>query len=307
MTHMFIAGAEIANGQTPTFHRDQFRAHMSAVEALASAGIPAPAEWLALRSRYADYIDLGDHAVDRLTAEIITPTGADLTTLRANALAEEIGRAGDAANINQKSPDRGRAGTRGFVPARRSPELQTRRRTLRRRRHPLHRRHQNGERRSRRGQLLTVSAAARDYWLAAPALAAELDTCRAILYAAASLVDAVPADVAFVSGASDLTTIEYQIAIACDPGKAHRRKVWAAWARHRRPYRPLGAAHRSRRETPRRRPGHRHPVQTARAARRGDQPRRQNRNLGPAFGQSARRDARLHPRPSRLDRRTRPN
>ena len=229
MTHMFISAGEIANGQAPTFHRDQFRAHMSAVEALASAGIPAPAEWLALRSRYADYIDLGDHAVDRLTAEIIHPTGADLVTLRANALSEQIARSGDQAGINQRVQTAvGRELEASYRPAAaQNYKLAAARYDDAATHFTVATKTVDVE---AGGQtLVTCSAAARDYWLAAPALAAELDTCRAILYAAASLVDAVPADVAFVSGASDLTTIEYQIAIACDPGKAHRRKVWAAW------------------------------------------------------------------------------
>ena len=229
MTHMFIAGAELVNGQAQTFRRDAFRCHLSAVETLTGAGIHPPAEWTALRDRYAAFIDLGDGGVDRLTAEIIQPSGADLVSLRSSALAEEIARNGDNANINQRvqtavgrelealySPGAEKnykqaaaryddAATH-FTVAAKTVDVEAGGQTL-----------------------VTCSAPAREYWLCAPALAAELDAARAVLYAAASLCDGVPADVAFATAASDIDTTEHQIALATDPGKAHRRKVWSAW------------------------------------------------------------------------------
>ncbi len=227
--HMFIAAGGIPDQHNTTFRRDPFMCHLAAVSTLIDAGINPPDGWLALRGRYAAYIDLGDGATDRLIAEIITPNGGDMVALRAAALAEQVARGGDDAAI----AERARVAVGRELETLYRPAAAQNYKTAAARYNDaathfsVATKTVNVE--ADGGQLLTVSAPARDYWLAAPALAAELDTCRAILYAAASLIDNVPADVAFVSAASDLTTVEYQISLAADPGKAHRRKVWAAW------------------------------------------------------------------------------
>lgn len=230
MRHWFTAGPpipEVVRGET--YHRDRFRAHLGAVGTLTAAGINPPPEWVALRGRYAAYIDLGNNAAGRLAAEVVAPTGADLSVLRNAAIVEELGTAEADAAVNLKvqaavaakleslyEPTalknyRAIAGSFDeaagrFTTAAQTVDVEA-----------------GGE------TLVSVSPAEREAWLSAPALAAELDGALALLFAAAALAGA-PGDVAFISGATDIETTEHQVALACDPGRAHRRKVWSAWS-----------------------------------------------------------------------------
>lgn len=207
--------------------RETWAAHTRGVEVLRAAGIPAPPEWVALRERYAKFIELPDHGVDRLAKGIVTGTG-DLTELRAVAMAEAMARQSHDAGINERvqqavleelvriyasaaprnyklAAGRFDTAAKAFTNAASHLDLDA-----------------NGD------QLVTVSSAARQAWLDAPSLATELEESLHTLCAAAALAGA-PTDVAFVNGATDIPTAAHQIALACDPGKCHRRKVWLAW------------------------------------------------------------------------------
>ncbi len=69
-------------------YEDLFRAHLAAVDLIASAGIPAPEPWTALRQRHIDYLALESPVRQQLIAAIVEPTDADLNVLNALALAE---------------------------------------------------------------------------------------------------------------------------------------------------------------------------------------------------------------------------
>ena len=222
--------APALNGASITYSRDHFRAHLAAVEALCEAGIPAPPGWTALRGRYAGFIELGNHAAERLAAEVITPTGADLATLRTVAVAEEQATGGADVAVNEQvqravlaellrlyapvakrnyktAADRYDEVAKRFAAAAKAVDVEA-----------------GGDR------LISASGGQREAWLAVPELAAQLDAALHPLLAAAVLAGRRP-DVAFLNGATDVETTEVQIALATDPGKAHRRKVWVAWSK----------------------------------------------------------------------------
>ena len=103
MRHWFTAGPpipEVVRGET--YHRDRFRAHLGAVGTLAAAGINPPPEWVALAGRYAAYIDLGNNAAGRLAAEVVAPTGADLSCCETPRSSKELGTAEADAAVNLK-------------------------------------------------------------------------------------------------------------------------------------------------------------------------------------------------------------
>jgi hypothetical protein len=214
----------------PVYRRDPWNCHTAAMETLRQAGIEPPAEWSALLCRYADYIELGNHAIDRLIAHLVNPTnGADLTHLRANALVEEVARAGDDSSINgrvQEAVLRQLVASYATV-AQRNYETVARRFNDVAKRFADYCRAVNVE--GSPEALLAASPAGREAWLGAPSVSVELEETLRVLLAAAALNGARP-DVAFVTAATDTETQEFQIGLACDPGKAHRRRVWEAWA-----------------------------------------------------------------------------
>ena len=76
-----------------------FHRHLADVELLASHGVPAPADWLALRGRFAAYTELAAPIADRVAAEVVAPTGLDLAALRALAVAEQAATSVDDAAV----------------------------------------------------------------------------------------------------------------------------------------------------------------------------------------------------------------
>jgi hypothetical protein len=225
----YFFASPITDSQEAGYRRDPWRAHTSAIEALRPAGIEPPAEWTALLARYTAFIELGDHATDRLADELLHPRGGDITSLRSAALAEEIARTGDDVAVNTRVQTAVLAellalyepaakqnykiaaavydsAAKRFVDCARTVNIEA-----------------DGE------ALVTANSAAREAWLNAPAAAADLEQSLHPLYAAAALAGA-PDDVAFITGATDTSTAEIQIGLACDPGKAHRRRTWEAWA-----------------------------------------------------------------------------
>ncbi len=212
---------------THSYSRDAFRCHISAVETRSIAGITPPREWTAVRDSYTRFIELGDHAADRLARAVIGGQ-ADLTQLRAAAVTEALATSEADATVNTKvqqrvydqlhslyapqaaknyrlACDRYDAAAKAFTAAatRMDPEAGS-------------------------DALVHARAAQREAWLAAPTLAAALDDARNVLFAAAAL-NGARGDVAFGNVATDQATTELQISLACEPGNAHRRKVWAAW------------------------------------------------------------------------------
>ncbi len=232
MSYFFAAGADVPalHGGATLYNRDLFRAHLSAVESLSSAGISPPPEWAALRDRYAAFIEMGNHAVDRLAAEVAKPSGADLTLLRNAAMAEELGTAEADASINSRV----QAAVLGQLEALYSPVAQRNYRTAAERYNHSAKRFTDAAKtvdvEAAGETLVTATTAQREAWLSGPALAGDLEEALRPLLAAASLAGA-PADVAYISGATDVGTTEYQLALALDPGKAHRRKTWVSWSK----------------------------------------------------------------------------
>jgi hypothetical protein len=225
--HFFIAGA--ADQQEPVFHRDPWRSHCAAVETLRHAGIDPPAAWRALLYRFSAFVELGDQAADRLADEILNPNGGDIVSLRAAALAEQVARSGDDSAVTG-------CVQRAVLPelqALYEPVAQQNYRAAAKRYDAAAKRFTDAAKvvdvEAGGETLVTATTAQRDAWLAAPGLAGDLEEALLPLLAAAALAGA-PDDVAFTTAATDPATAEHQIAIATDPGKAHRRKTWGAWA-----------------------------------------------------------------------------
>jgi hypothetical protein len=84
---------------------DRFTTHLRRVQTLADGGIAPPRQWAELYARFTDYRGLQMAVADQLIAAIITPSkGADVTTLHALAVAEQIGQdmTGIQARIDQR-------------------------------------------------------------------------------------------------------------------------------------------------------------------------------------------------------------
>lgn len=215
-------------GPPQTYSRDRWMTHTGAVATLQGAGIPAPDGWVDLLARFTALAELGDRAADQLAHELIHPSGRDITSLRAAALAEEIGDNGADAAVTQRV----QALVHGQLQALYEPVSKSNYKLAASRFDAAAKRfaayahavdvEADGE------ALVTLNAAAREGWLEAPGAAAELEAALRPLFAAAALAGA-PDDIAFIGGATDIVTTEFQIAIATDPGKAHRRRVWEAW------------------------------------------------------------------------------
>jgi hypothetical protein len=224
-----IFGPPHSGPEQATYRRDTWPAHTRAVGILQDAGIAPPPEWSAVHQRYIKLIELPDEGLDRLANAVINGTG-DWTELRALAMTEELARSAHDANINEQVQQRvltelvnlyKAAAPRNYKLA--AAKFDTAAAAL-----TAAAKHIDLE--SPGDQLAAASSAARQAWLDAPSLATELGEALHALCAAAALAGAPP-DVAFVtSSADDITTAEHQIGLCADPGKAHRRKVWEAWA-----------------------------------------------------------------------------
>ncbi|WP_373199842.1 hypothetical protein [Mycobacterium marinum] len=202
---------------------DPLNCHIAAVDTLAAAGIKPPAGWLALRDRFHAFTAAEHPCTDLLATEIVSPTGADVNVLRGAALAEwfptteadvrgAVARAVHAEMLRLYQPVAARhyralatqfdeAATKFSKAARTAdPELSPNR------------------------VVYDLDEAGRQSWLAAAVLAAELDSLLAPLAAAATLAGA-PAEVNTPTDGAE----GYRIALATDPGKLHRRRVWESW------------------------------------------------------------------------------
>lgn len=209
--------------------RDLFSCHLASVDTLANAGIEPPKAWTELRARYTDYVELGATAADRLAAEIITPLGADLVALRNCAIVDELTITGPA---EARVSDTVRTHVLKELQRLYGPAAQQNYDRAAQKFNSLARQFSDCARatdvEADGNSLIHASSAERQAWMDAPTVAGALEESLRPLLAAAVLCGAPPT-VAFLGQASDIITAEHQIAIACVPGKAHRRRVWEGW------------------------------------------------------------------------------
>jgi len=230
MSYWFVDVGNTAQmqGASIGYNRDLFRCHLTAVEALAGAGIPPPAEWTQVRDRYSAYIELGNPSADRLADAVISGRG-DLVELRSSAAAEELTNGEVDSAINTKI----QAAVLRELERLYQPVAQRNYKTAAESYSGAAKRFTSAARaidvEAPGDTLVTATQAAREAWLAAPGLAAELDQSLLVLLAAAALCGQRP-DVAYLTDATDVGTAGLQISLCTDPGKAHRRKTWVAWS-----------------------------------------------------------------------------
>lgn len=230
MTHVFVSNGFLEPYAPTTYIRDAFAAHLSAVQTLDAAGISPPAEWRALRDRYSEFVELGSAAMDRLTQQIVNPSGGgvDLVALRANALAEQAGAAEHSAEVNERV----RSAVLQKLQELYAPAAQRNYRNAAARYDDAAKRFTDLAKaidvEADAGALLSADGRQRQAWFDAPAAAAGLEEALRPVLTAAALCGLRP-DVGYLTAATDVATTEIQIALAADPGRAHRRKVWLAW------------------------------------------------------------------------------
>lgn len=222
----FAAGAPVQE-QSTAYPRDPLQSHLTGMNMLVVAGISPPPAWTALRDRYAAYIDLGNPSADRLTNAIISGVG-DVVTLRNMALVEEIARGGDDAAVGERV----RAGVLTELLSLYEPVAQRNYRAAGASYDDAGKRFADLAKQINveggTDAIIHAPRGGRDAWFSAPEVAGEVDSALQVLLAAAALAGAGDA-VTFATASTDVATTEYQIALAADPGNAHRRRVWEAW------------------------------------------------------------------------------
>ena len=209
--------------------RPAWSTHLRAMNAVREANIPVPSEWLAVQRRYTDFIELPDTGVDRLAAAVVSGDG-DIAALRALALTEESARGtADSAIVErvQSAVLDEMLAAYGKV-AQGNYRLAAAKYENAAKKFCAAADHIDPEVNS--DVLVTATSAARSAWMDAPALAADLEENYRILCAAASLAGADP-DVCVIGVNTPVDLAEVQIGLGCDPGKTHRRKVWAAFVK----------------------------------------------------------------------------
>lgn len=192
--------------------------HLRLVETLASAGIPAPKEWTALRDGFDAYRQQEKPALQRLIAALITGAKTDdLITLHAQALAETAephreamvhnpaGAAVENKLIDLYAPHAKKnydqaasqfdSVAADFAAAAAAVDVE-----------------------ADPASMVTAPDDARAAWVAAEQHAARLDALLPVLVAAAELAD-------LRINAQDGSLL----ALCADPGKLHRRRVWECW------------------------------------------------------------------------------
>ena len=197
--------------------REPFDEHLARVATISAAGAEIPSEWTALRDRFLDFSQLQTPARDRLADAILTGRkGDDIGLLRAAAYSEAV-IAQPQYNVNraiadavlqqlveiyspvsrenyQRIADRYNAVGAEFAAAAGAVDIEA-----------------DAE------QVIRGSEQERAAWGDGPVIGARLDGFMGPLRAAAELCG--------VSTKSQ----EVRLALAVDPGNAHRRAVWSAW------------------------------------------------------------------------------
>jgi hypothetical protein len=213
-------------------NRDRFVAHASAISAIAGVeGVQIPPGWFELRNRFSDYVDAPDSALDRLIHEVLHPNGGGpVSILKSAAISSEAATATAEAAVG----DRVREAVLCELENMYAQNAERNYKLLAKRYNQAADQFTRASRAcdlERDGNTLVgESPETMATWSAVPGLVADLEQARHHMLAAASLCDGIPADVAFVTGATDFPTMEFQIALSMDPGKAHRRRVWESWA-----------------------------------------------------------------------------
>lgn len=199
-------------------YRNQFHGHLADVETLAAHGVPAPREWAAVRENFAGFIELAHPISDKLAAEILEPSGADVAVLRALALAEQAATSVDDAAVT----DVVRTRVHGRLVALYEPHAQRNYKQVAAQFDDIAAQFAKCVRAvdPEIGSDAVVGAgdAARRAWFDAAELAAALDEWLRVLTAAGRLAGVPAAD-----------DTEIAISLAVDTGKIHRRKLWTAW------------------------------------------------------------------------------
>ena len=212
--------ATLATPEKRTSHvwSNLFHRHMADVELLNSHGVAVPQEWVELRSRFTAFTELSAPVTERLAAEILAPSGADIEMLRAAALAET------ATSIDMASVSdliRSRVHSRLveiFTPHadRAYKQIADRFDTVAAK---LARAARTVNVEADPSTLVKATAAARTYWFDGPILAAELDECLSVLVSAGRLAGMPAVD----------DEAEIEIPLSVDVGKIHKRELWTAW------------------------------------------------------------------------------
>lgn len=198
-------------------HRDPYLAHISAVDTLVAAGIAAPPEWTALRGRWDDFVTTDSPVAQRLTSAILNGTEAELPVLRALALAEEAAGPTHVAAIN----NRARVSVTRRLRELYSPVAQQNYQAI-------------AARFDRQAAEFTTAASVIDPEAPADTVVTADAKIRKAwtdsLLAAQQLTQLIPV----LQAAAELAghpaaTAESVLPLVCDPGQAHRRRVWEAW------------------------------------------------------------------------------
>jgi hypothetical protein len=200
---------------------NQFHRHLADVEILAANGVPAPPEWVQLRESFTRYTELANSAADKLAAEVIAPSGADVAELRALALAEESATSVDDAAVS----DVVRARVHSAMVELYAPHADRAYRAVAASFDAAADKFTRAAKAvdvlADPATLVTGSSTAREAWFAAPVLAGELDDALVVLAAAGRLAGLPAAD----------DEIEILIPLTVDnAGKLHRRRLWEGWA-----------------------------------------------------------------------------
>ena len=197
---------------------EQFRDHVAAVGTVAATGVQPPEEWTLLRQRLDGFTALETPMLDRLTKSVIQPeTGCDIELLRAAAIAEQ-------APPQQIAPVTNRVVDAVLAELRRSYAS-----VARDNYQAVARIFDSAAKQFTDAATITdveADSAAmidkpdkpRKAWLAAESFANQLTRLMPPLAAAAGL-----------AGINGADTDPVLLALAADPGTAHRRRTWEAF------------------------------------------------------------------------------
>jgi hypothetical protein len=183
--------------------------------------------WLELRNRFSDFIDTPDSALDRLIHQIISPNGGGpVSVLKSAAIAAEVATTAAEVSVG----DQVRLAVLSELERLYSPKAVENYQTIAKNYNAACERFTKASKAvdlERDGNsLIGESPETMAIWASGPALVADVRRWRHCLLPAASLCPSIPNDVAFIGGGTDLFTVEWQISLSMDAGRAHRRKVW---------------------------------------------------------------------------------
>jgi hypothetical protein len=219
----------VLNAADATLHGDPFSpgdlfaAHCRLLDTVTNAGVTPPDAWTQLRQRFTDFINLSAAGplLERLVTAVLDEPDADLPTLRAAALAEQLDQVKIVAAVRGSALARLRAiyaesaipnyaamvalfdaQAGRFVATTRQVDVET----------PA-------------AGMVDETDKARRAWLDAERDSGRLTALIGPLHAAARLTGRVPAEMPRDSGGRDACLIP----LCCNTTDLHRRRVWEAW------------------------------------------------------------------------------